>query len=111
MAFHEQSSTPPRFSSLLKWAAFVVQVLVLCMLLIITFMGPPTPFKYRLYPQIAILIGLSVLVSAATGALFLRGSKSSTMSLANLISSPPCVVGMTVIAIVVVPVVIGFLIN
>ena len=109
MTVYEQSSNPPRLSRLLKWTAFIVELLLLCVLLIVTFMVPVPPFQYGKTPQEALLIALSALVSAVTGALFLRGSKGSTMSLVNLISSPPCVVGMTVIAIAVVPTVIGFL--
>ncbi len=92
----------------LKWTLFGVEVLTLCVLLVVTFLVPVPPFQYGKTPQEALLVVLSAAVSLAVGALFLRG-KGSTMSLANLISSPPCVMGLTVIAIVVVPMVIGFL--
>lgn len=93
----------------LKWTAFSIELLILCVLLVITFLVPVPSFQYGKTPQEALLVALSAAVSLGVGALFLRGSKSSTMSLVNLISSPPCVVGETVIAIVVVPMVIGFL--
>ena len=93
----------------LKWSAFGVELLLLCVLLVVTFLVPVPPFQYGKTPQEVLLVALSAAVSLAVGALFLRGSKSSTMSLVNLISSPPCVIGLTVIAIVIVPMVIGFL--
>jgi hypothetical protein len=92
----------------LKWGALVVEIFLLCLLLIVTFLVPVPPFPHGKVPQEALLVGLSAVVSLAAGALFLK-SKQPTMSLVDLISSPPCVMGATVIAIVVVPIVIGFL--
>ena len=93
---------------ILKWSVFVIELLLLCVLLMVTFLVPVPPSPYGKVPQEALLVGLSAIVSIATGALFLR-RKQPSMSLARLLVTPPCVVGMTVIAIVVVPIAIGFM--
>lgn len=94
----------------LKWTVFSVELLLLGLLLIITFLVPVIPGIPRgKLPDIALFALLSAASALTAGALFLKGSKRSAMSLANLISTPPCIVGITVITIVVIPIFIGFL--
>ena len=103
-----QSLKPSIGYGILKWIAFGSEILLLCLLLVFTFMVPVPPFRYGKTPHEALLVAISAAVSLGVGALFTRNSKSSTMSLGNLISSPPCVIGLTVIAIVAIPMGIGF---
>lgn len=95
---------------ILKWTTFVVQLGLLFMLLLITFLVPVVPGVPRgKVPEEAFFVLLSAVATAIAGTIFLRGSRNSAMSLVNLISTPPCVVGITVITIVIVPILIGFL--
>lgn len=94
---------------ILMWLFFVVQVCLLCLLLIIAYLVPVVPgHPWAKLPQDALFAGLSAIMSLLSGLLFVRNSGKS-FSFGSLISTPPCVVGITVITLVATPLLIGFL--
>ena len=94
----------------LKWTLFVIELCFLYLLLIMAFLVPVIPgAPWGKIPDVALLALLSAVVSLLTGALFLKASRSSSVSLLGLLSTPPCVVGGTVITLVAVPLLIGFI--
>jgi len=93
----------------IKWSVFAVELVLLCLLLMVAFLVPVPPFRWGKLPQETLIVMLSVIAAAVAGTLFLRGRESSTISLKNIVSTPPCVVAITVITIVIVPLLIGAL--
>lgn len=93
----------------LKWSLFIIELSVLCVLLIVAFLVPVPPFRWGKVPQEALLILLSMLAAISAGLLFVRDTPSSKVSVARVVSSPPFVVSITVIAIVLIPLVIGMI--
>ena len=94
---------------ILMWLFFVIQVCFLCLLLIIAYLVPVVPgHPWAKLPQDALFAGLSAMMALLSGSLFVRNS-GRTLSFGSLISTPPCVVGITVITLVAIPLLIGFL--
>ena len=92
--------------TILKWTVFSAELVLLSVLLMVTFLVPVPPFPLGKLPQESFLVLLSAAAAFSTGVLFLRSTKSK-LAFRSLIGTPPCVIGITVIAIVVIPIAVG----
>ena len=94
---------------ILKWTLFVIELILLGVLLLVTFLVPIPPFRFGKLPQEAILVVLSAAIAISSGVLMTKTSKHQKLSFGNLIGTPPCVIEMTVVALVIIPMVVGLL--
>ena len=96
MTVHEQSSSqhPERLPRLLKWSSFALELFFLWIFCNTLFLVPGPYFPARI-----LIVGVAALLSAGAAWVSGRTFIKSSASTRSLISTPPCVICLFVLAV------------
>ena len=95
-------------SQVLKWLLFGVELVLLSVLCLVVFLVPAPPYPGKAPQEVGVAL-LASLTAFLCGALFVRNSKTATWSLVRVLLTPPCVICLCVLGVVIFPITVGFL--
>jgi hypothetical protein len=106
---HDQTikDDPGRVSQVLKWLLLVIELGLLCVLCLVVFLVPAPPYPGKAPEEVGLAL-LASLTALLCGALFVRNSKEAKRSFVSVLLTPPCVICLCVLGVVIVPITLGF---